>query len=83
MLASKLRGNILFCFRDYVRQIIQNEAKSYTFGSDYVSTKYATMYVYIILSIQIKFLIWEVRKLCLIVRKTGVEVEFTSSLSVK
>jgi hypothetical protein len=56
-LASKLRGNILFCFREYVKQIIQNEAKSYTFGSDYVSTNYATMNVYIILTIQIKFLI--------------------------
>ena len=57
MLASELRGNILFCFSEYVRHIIQNEAKSYTFGSDYVSKKYATMYVYIILTIQIKFLI--------------------------
>lgn len=48
---------MLFCFRDYVRRIIQNEAKSYTFGSDYVSRKYATMYVYIVLTIQITFLI--------------------------
>jgi len=57
MLASELRGNILFCFSEYVRQVIQNEKKAYTFGSDYVSTKYATMYVYIILKIQITFLI--------------------------
>jgi hypothetical protein len=57
MLASEWRGNMLFCFRDYVRRIIQNEAKSYTFGSDYVSRKYATMYVYIVLTIQITFLI--------------------------
>jgi len=57
ILAPKLRGNILFCFREYVRLVIQNEAKSYTFGTDYVSTKYTNMYVYIILTIQIKFLI--------------------------
>jgi len=57
MLASKLRGIILFYFREYVRQVIKNEAKFYTFGSDYVSTKYEAMYVYIILIIQITFLI--------------------------
>lgn len=36
------RNYFILYFREYVRQIIQNEAKLYTFGSDYVSTKYVT-----------------------------------------
>jgi hypothetical protein len=65
------REYFILYFRDYVRQIIHNEAKLYTFGSDYVSKKHVTskhsinigqtMYVDIVLTIQITFLIQKVK----------------------